>query len=202
MAEPVQPVQIDVWSDFVCPWCTHAFFSLEKLKQTHDVQIRWRSYELRPAGSPPISPEYLKRIEQGQPMLRARMKDDHGIELHSGPFGINSRPALILDKYAEAQGKGEDFHNATQAAYWLEGQDISDPQVLKALMTKAGLDSAQLDAVLSDQKYEAEVDEDIELAREYGLNGVPALVFNNKYLISGAQPYESLAKAVEQIQAE
>jgi predicted DsbA family dithiol-disulfide isomerase len=175
---------------------------LEKLQQTHDVQIRWRSFELRPAGSPPISPEYLERIKQGQPMLRARMKDDHNIELNSGPFGINSRPALILDKYAEAEGKGEAFHNVTQAAYWLEAQDISSHAVLKGLMEKAGLDPNQLDAVLSDPRYEAEVDEDIALAREYGLNGVPALVFNNKYLVSGAQPYAMLARAVEQIQAE
>jgi len=175
---------------------------LEKLKQTHGVQIRWRSFELRPAGSPPISPEYLERIEQSRPMLQARMKADHGVELQSGPFGINSRPALILDKYAEAEGKGEAFHNVTQAAYWLEGLDISDHDVLKSLMNKAGLDPNQLDAVLSDPRYEAEVDEDIALASEYGLNGVPALVFNNKYVISGSQPYEALAKAVEQIQAE
>jgi predicted DsbA family dithiol-disulfide isomerase len=69
-------------------------------------------------------------------------------------------------------------------------------------MEKAGLDPDQLDAALGDPAYEAAVDEDIELAREYGLNGVPALVFNNKYLISGSQPYEALARAVEQIQAE
>ena len=55
---------------------------------------------------------------------------------------------------------------------------------------------------MSDPRYEAEVDEDIAQAREFGLEGVPALVFANKYLITGAQPYPMLAKAVEQVLAE
>ena len=177
---------------------------MKKLKETYgdDIAISWRSYELRPVGSPPIPEDYRKRIEEGRPTLYARMKQDHGVDLEAGPFGINSRPSLLVEKYAEAQDKGAAFHDVTQAAYWLEGRDISDHIELRMLMQQAGLDPTQLDSALSDSQYMEEVDFDIAQAREYGLDGVPALVFNDKYLVMGAQPYQTLANAVEKLRIE
>ena len=107
-----------------------------------------------------------------------------------------------MEKYAEAQDKGAAFHDVTQAAYWLEGRDISDHIELRMLMQQAGLDPTQLDSALSDSQYMEEVDFDIAQAREYGLDGVPALVFNDKYLVMGAQPYQTLANAVEKLRIE
>ena len=178
------------------------FFSLEKLKQNYDVTMRWHSYELRPAGSPPISPEYMARIEQSRPVFAQRMKQEHGVDIQPGPFGINSRPALIVEKFAEVQGAGDAFHDAAQRAYWVEGRDLSSHTVLRQLLQQARLEPNQLDTALSDPRYEAEVDADIAQAREFGLEGVPALVFDDKYLITGAQPYATLARAVEQILTE
>ena len=146
--------------------------------------------------------EYRKRIEQGRPMLYARMKQDHGVDLLAGPLGINSRPSLILEKYAEAQGKGEAYHDVTQAAYWLEGRDISNADELRQLMQQAGLDPSQYEAALSNPTYEEDVAFDVAQAREYGLDGVPALVFNDKYLVMGAQPYQTLVNAVEELRIE
>ena len=178
------------------------FFGLEKLKQNYDVNVSWHSYELRPTGSPPIPPEYLARIEQSRPAFVQRMQQEYGVEIKPGPFGINSRHSLIVEKYAEAQSAGSAFHDAAQRAYWVEGRDLSDHAVLRDLLEQAGLTPDQLDTALSDPRYEAEVDEDIAQAREFGLEGVPALVFNNKYLITGAQPYPMLARTVEQLLAE
>ncbi len=177
---------------------------MKKLKESYgdEIAIRWRSYELRPAGSPPIPEDYRRRIEQNRPVLNARMKQDHGVDLHSGPFGINSRPSLIIEKYAEAQGAGDAFHDVTQAAYWLEGRDISQADELRKLMQQAGLDPAQFDGAIIDPSYDEEVSFDVAQAREYGLDGVPALVFNDKYLVMGAQPYQTLANAVEKLRIE
>ena len=99
------PIRIDVWSDFVCPYCFAASFSLKELEELHEVAIHWRSYELRPKGSPPISPEYLARIEASRPRLIQMMWEMYGVDLQPGPFGINSRPALIAAKFADAQGE-------------------------------------------------------------------------------------------------
>jgi len=172
---------------------------LEKLKTTHPITLRWRSYELRPAGSPPMPPEYRKRIEAARPAFAARVKQDTGLTINAGPFGINSRPALLLEKAAEASGKGEALHDGIQNAYWLEGKDISDPAVLGALWNSAGLPPADIGAILADPAWREAVDADIALARDYNLSGVPALVLNDQYLVVGAQPYAYLKQAIEQV---
>ena len=172
---------------------------MEKLKTTHPITLRWRSYELRPAGSPPMAPEYRKRIEAARPTFAARVKQDTGLIINPGPFGIDSRPALLLEKAAEADGKGEALHERIQDAYWLDGKDISDPVVLSALWEAAGLPPADIEAVLAEPAWREAVDADIALARDYNLSGVPALVLNDQYLIVGAQPYAYLKQAIEQV---
>lgn len=87
-------------------------------------------------------------------------------------------------------------------AYWQEERAIDDKEELKALAASVGLDGDACIASLSDPALDEEVSEDVELAHEYGLNGVPALIFENKYLVSGAQPYDLLKQVVEKIQQE
>ncbi len=135
-------------------------------------------------------------------MLQRRAREEYGLEINRGPLGINSRPALIAQKYAESQGKGEQFHKAVMEAYWQHARPINEPQVLKELAENVGLDTSDFEAVLSNPTYEAEVDEDIEQAREYQLDAVPALVFAQKYLVMGAQPYPVLERVVEKVLAE
>ncbi len=175
---------------------------MEKLKSTFDVDVHWRSYQLRPPGSPPISPEYRARIAQADARLNQIARDSYGLKLNRGPFGIESRPSLIGEKYAEAQGKGEAYHEVVQDAYWQEARAIDDIGVLKELATSVGLDPAEFEAALKNPEYEAAVQADIQQAYEFGLSGVPALIFENKYLVSGAQPFDVLQRVVQQIEGE
>ncbi len=135
-------------------------------------------------------------------MFEKRAREQYGLEINAGPFGIDSRPALIADKYAESQGKGEAFHKAVMEAYWQQASSIDDPNVLKEIAGNVGLNTENFEAVLADPTYDAEVSADIDLAREYRLDGVPALVFADKYLVMGAQPYDALKQVVEKVQEE
>jgi len=175
---------------------------LEKLQQEYDLSLQWHSFELHPAGSPPIPPEYRKRIEAGRPMLLRRAREEYGIELKPGPMGINSRPALIGEHYARTQGLGNEYHDAVMHTYWHEAKSIDDLQLLKEIAVSVGLDGDAFLAALNQPEYEAAVDADVQLAHEYGLDAVPALIFGDKYLVMGAQPYKVLKQAVEQAQAE
>jgi predicted DsbA family dithiol-disulfide isomerase len=74
--------------------------------------------------------------------------------------------------------------------------------VLKEIAQQVGLDTANFEAVLTNPQYDTEVSADEELAREYGLTGVPALVFEDRYLVMGAQPYDVLKRVVEKVQEE
>lgn len=138
----------------------------------------------------------------GRPRLYAIAREQYGLELNQGPWGINSRPALIGAKYAEAQGVGPAYHDAIMRAYWLEAQSIEDQEVLAQLAVAGGLDRDAFLAALNDPTLEQEVLNDIAWAHTNGINGVPALVFQEKYLVSGAQPYQVLTRVVDQIRAE
>jgi predicted DsbA family dithiol-disulfide isomerase len=132
-------------------------------------------------------------------MLEKRAREQYGLDLNVGPFGIDSRPALIAEKYAEAQGKGATFHKAVMQAYWQQARSIDDKAVLKEIVEQVGLSNENFDDVLANPAYDAAVSADVDLAREYGLTGVPALVFADRYLVVGAQPYEVLKQVVEKI---
>lgn len=173
--------------------------SLETLKTTHGVTVRWRSYELRPAGSPPIPEWYRERIKAARPQFEAMAKERYNLVIHSGPFGINSRPALLGAKYAEQHGVGDAYHAAMFRAYWQEAQDISDMMVLRNVADGVGLAGTAFVTALTNPEMIALVDSDIALAQENEITGVPAMVLLNRYLVMGAQPYEELARIIEQI---
>jgi predicted DsbA family dithiol-disulfide isomerase len=157
---------------------------------------------LRPPGSPPMPPEYRKRIEESRPAFKKRAREQYGVEVNPGPFEIDSRPALIAEKYAESQDKGNVFHDAVMHAYWQEARDISDRKLLKEISVSVGLPIDNFDAILANPEFEALVAADIEQAHEYGLDAVPALIFAEKYLVMGAQPYAVLKQVVERVRQE
>lgn len=144
-----------------------------------------------------MPPEYRARIEAGRPQLEAMARQRYGLELNVGPFGINSRPALVGAKFAEAHGLGEAYHDAVLRAYWQDAKNIEDLDVLAGLATAVTLNRDQFLAALDDPHYQNAMLADVQQAFQYGLSGVPALVYNNKYLVSGAQPYELLVQVAE-----
>ncbi len=144
-----------------------------------------------------MSPEYRARIEAARPQLYARAREEHGLELNVGPFGINSRPALVGAKFAESHGLGEAYNKAVFRVYWQDAKDIGDTAVLGDIAESIGLERQAFLAALDDAVYQQAMLDDVAQAHNYGLHAVPALVYNNKYLVSGAQPYEVLAQVAE-----
>ena len=130
---------------------------MEQLTHSHAVEIHWHSYELRPKGAPPISPEYLARIQEGRPRLYATARENYGLELKPGPFGIDTRPALIGAKYAEAQNLGAAYHDRIMQAYWQQEAKLDDLEQLTTLAQDAGLDRQEFQAALSDPTYDHRV---------------------------------------------
>lgn len=149
-----------------------------------------------------MPPEYRARIEASRPRLYAMAREQYGLELNVGIFESSSRDALIGAKYAEAQGLSEAYHSAVFRAFWQEAGDIGERARLVEAAEKVGLDGTAFLAALDDEKYRADMLADVEQARMYGLHSVPALVFNNKYLVSGAQPYEALVQVTERVKEE
>lgn len=190
---------VDVWSDYVCPWCFLVSTSLERLQESHGVTIAWKAYELRPKGSPPMPESYKARIKSLEPQMKAMAKSQYGIEINQGKFGIDSRPALIGEKFAEQFDLGNAYHKAVFEAYWLEAKNIEDRDVLGGIAQEIGMNRDDFLTALDNSDLENLVDADIQQARDLELRGVPALIFESKYYIPGAQPYEELVRFVEQM---
>lgn len=128
-------------------------------------------------------------------------REHYGLDINAGPFGIDSRLSLIGDKFAEAQGVGPAYHDAVFRAYWQDARDIGDRKVLLDVAESVGLEREAFSAALDTPEYLHAVLADITQAQYMGLSGVPALIFANKYLVSGAQPYEVLCEVVDDVQA-
>jgi predicted DsbA family dithiol-disulfide isomerase len=195
-------LHVDVWSDFVCPWCFLVSTSLEKLEESHGVTITWKAYELRPKGSPPMPEEYRARIEAAQPRLHQMAQTQYGVQLNGAELGIDSRAAHIGMKYAETQGKGREYHKRVFEAHWLEAANIGNLDILAGLAEEVGLERTAFLDSLNNKALETEVETEQMQAYQYQLRGVPALIFENKYYIAGAHPYDELVNVVEQIERE
>jgi predicted DsbA family dithiol-disulfide isomerase len=177
--------------------------SLDSLRQRRDITVTFRAYELRPEGSQPLAPEveeqYRQRVEAGWPRLQQIAMERFGLELkqQTDRRPHPSRLAHIGAKYAIAQGRGDDYHHALFRAHWQEQRDISAPDTLVAIAEELGLDGAAFRAALANPEYRAEVEADEAWAWQQQLSGVPAFIFADRYLVSGAQPVDMLEQVVD-----
>jgi predicted DsbA family dithiol-disulfide isomerase len=107
----------------------------------------------------------------------------------------NSRRAQELGKWAEPQGKGDEFHMAAFQAYFAHGQNIADVSVLIGLAEALGLDGQKAKEVLARETFKAAVDRDWEYARACGVTAVPTFMASGRRVV-GAQPYQALEQLV------
>ncbi len=116
------------------------------------------------------------------------------------PWGMrartyNSRRAQELGKWAEALGKGDEFHLAVFRAYFAEGRNIGDISVLGGIVTTIGLDSRMAEQALAERTFKEAVDRDREYSRACGITAVPTFMVDGRQVV-GAQPYRVLEDLV------
>lgn len=189
MAHDVPPLRIDVWSDFVCPFCYIADLRLQQLQRVRPLHVLWHAFQLRPPGAPDMTPEKRAAIEASRPRLAAELRAEFGVELRPGPIGARTDAAHALYRYAEGSGRGEPMRAALIRAYWLQAQPIDDPDVLRTLAVDAGLEADAPQRALDDEASVAAVERDMRMAESLGIGSVPTLIFGEQYLVQGAQPY-------------
>ena len=177
--------------------------SLDSLRQTRVIQVQFRAYELRPEGTPPLPPaveaEYRKRVAAGWPRTQQIARERFGLELKrmDEPQPHPTRLAHIGAKYAIGQGRGEEYHRAVFRAHWQELRNISSVDTLAEVACAVGLNEAEFRAALDGPEYLAEVEADEYWAYQQDLRGVPAIIFAQRYLVSGAQPVDVLQQVVD-----
>ena len=205
-------MKIEVWSDYVCPFCyigkKQLEISIDELGYGDKVEVEYKSYLLDP--STPVdtnSSVYEELQRKYQISLDEVKKMTANVATRAKEVGLdynfddmksaNTVKAHRLAKWAETEGKGKEFTERVLKAYFLEGQAIGQTDVLLALVKEVGLSVEQAQQVIEADDFIVEVQQDISTAQNLGVRGVPFFVIDNKYGISGAQPQEVFEQTIE-----
>ncbi|SNB46966.1 DsbA family protein [Geobacter sp. DSM 9736] len=188
---------LEVFSDYVCPFCWLAEPALEELQRAEpQLRIEWRAFELRPHTVPTLDPNdsYLVRIweEMVYPMA-----EKLGVTMHLPPVQPRSRVAHQAALHAKAVGRFPEYHREIFRAFFERGEDIGQPDVLVALAEKLGMDGQRLRQVLVSGEMTDGVMADHWLAERNGINVVPAFLVDRKRLATGLQPTGALIDLVK-----
>lgn len=212
MAHPTTPIRIDIVSDVVCPWCIIGYKQLERaLQETKTAaDIHWHPFELNPqmAQEGENLREHLAAkygtTPEGSRRARARLTE-LGAELGfvfdytDDMRMVNTFRAHQLLKWAEEHGRGHDLQMALFAAFFAERLDLNDPAVLARVAALIGLDGDEALAVLTDGRYAEDVRQDEQFWISRGIEGVPAMIIDEKYLVVGAQGVDNYRSILEKI---
>ncbi|HLS09070.1 DsbA family oxidoreductase [Lentibacillus sp.] len=207
-------MKIDVWSDFVCPFCyigkRRLEGALEQFAHRNNVEISYKSYELDPnAEENPDQNihEYLAN-QKGMSFEQAKSMNE-SLGEQAAEVGLtynfdtmqhtNTFDAHRVAKYAAVKGKGKEMTERLLKAYFTDSELISDHKTLVKLSGEVGLDKDDVTALLKADDYAGDVRADEKEAEQLGVQGVPFFVFNDKYAVSGAQPQEAFSEVLEKV---
>jgi predicted DsbA family dithiol-disulfide isomerase len=207
-------LKIDFVSDVSCPWCAVGLYSLEQAIERvgGDVQVdlHFQPFELNPqmpAGGQDIFEHISKKYGSTPEQFAA---NSEAIRARGAALGFtfrmdkrkrvyNTFDAHRLLHWAELEGRQSALKHALLDAYFTQGLDPSDHAVLLELARTVGLDAEQAQQILASDAYATEVRAQEEFYRQQGINGVPAVIINERHLISGGQPVEVFEQALRQI---
>lgn len=201
---PEHPVVLDIWSDYVCPFCYLELPLIDRLKQEFGdrLEVNWHAFELRPEPKPTLDPQgaYLHDTWERSvyPLAHAR-----GMTLHLPPVQPRSRKAFEAAEHARTVGRFDAMHHALFRAFFEEGRDIEDTETLLDVGAAAGLELDPLKDMLDVGRYTQRVCEQEQQAREMGIAAVPLMMvrlagrgFADAIVVSGAAGYDELHGAV------
>jgi predicted DsbA family dithiol-disulfide isomerase len=205
-------MQIDVVSDTICPWCFIGKRRLTRALQLRpeiEFDVRWRAYQLDAT----IPPEGVDRREY----LDAKFGDNPnreamGVAIREAGESENiffafdriERTPNTLDshrliRWAGTAGIQNDLVELIFTAYFEQGRDIGDMDVLAEIAAEAGMDETLVKQLLANGADRELIEREDMLAHKMGISGVPTFIFANKYLVSGAHDPDSLVQLIDRI---
>lgn len=206
-------MQIEIWSDVICPWC---YIGKRRFEQAlavfahkESVSVTWRSFELDPQ-APPRYPETLEQMlarkygvsPQEAAAMNARVTavaKEIGLDYRlSAALPGNTFDAHRLLHFAAARGLGAAACERIMQGYFSEALPVGDRAALARLAPEFGMAESDALAMLESDAYASEVRADEARAAQSGISGVPFFLFGGKVGVSGAQSVEVFTQALQQ----
>lgn len=209
-----EPIRVDIVSDVVCPWCVIGYHQLKKASEETGVEIEvwWHPFELNPNMPEEgqnlrehLAEKYGTTPEDSQ-KARARLTElgaELGFEFGYGDDTkmYNTFAAHQLIDWAAAQGRGHDMNMELMRAFFTRGEALNARAVLADAVEAVGLDPQSAMAALDAQTHAGEVREKEQFWGKQGVRGVPAMVFDTKHLVTGAQGESAYGRILQHLSA-
>jgi predicted DsbA family dithiol-disulfide isomerase len=195
-------LSLEMFSDFICPFCYIGFETVRRLKPEFGLTIEWKGFQIHPewptAGM--AATEYRRGMDsETRRMMWARIAalgETVGLEMQSPEYLANSRLALQAAEFARERGKAEIFEERVFQAYFKENLNIGIQGVIAELATEVGLDRDELTLALEANHYESRLRDNALAARERGVDGVPTF-FVGDYPLVGAQSEQVMRQILQ-----
>lgn len=200
-----EPVTLEVFTDYVCPWCYLGDNRVKKLKENYDINVKLVHFPLHPdtpeggrtlADMFGTGPEAIAEKNRNMKSLM----DAEGLPFNDRSHTYNSRLAQEIGTWAETQEGGSAIHDKFFEAYFVDGRNVGDIEVIIDVVKSVGLDEKEARAVIEERRFKDAVDADWAKSHSYGVTGVPTFVCNRQGLV-GAQPYEVLEQLMAEVGA-
>ncbi len=208
--------RIDFVSDVSCPWCAIGLKSLERaLERVSDVataDVHIQPFELNPAMGPEgqdivehVTEKYGASLEQQAQTREAIRQRGEAVgftfDMERRGRIYNTFDAHRLLAWAEEQGRQRELKEALLTAYFTHCEDPSSHEVLARVASQVGLDGKEAARILNSDEYAEEVRERERFFQRAGIHSVPAIIINQRHLISGGQPPEVFERALRDLAA-
>jgi len=197
-------LKVTIFSDYICPFCYVGHHRLLRLRDSYDLKINWCFVEIHPEtsalGEPIDSLDYPS--EQWQQMVAnlKRIAKEENIPLAELSFITNSKDALLLSEAAKQCGRKTFYalHEKLFHAYFVEGNNIGDRNILKLLAADCGVDENIIETAWSDEQFQKRLLDNFNAARKYDVQSVPSFVFGD-VILTGVVTEKDFRVAAEKV---
>jgi predicted DsbA family dithiol-disulfide isomerase len=207
-------MQIEIWSDVICPWCyigkRNFEAALDQSGRRGQANIIWRSFELDP-DAPRQQPGTIRELLSEKYQVSLEEADEMNARVTAIARGVgleyhldkarrgNTFDAHRLIHFAIDKQVGDKAIEAIMHAYFSDSLAVGDPAELAKLAPMFGIAEGEALAMLESDKFADAVRADEARAEGFGISGVPFFVFEEQTGISGAQPVEVFLEALQQM---
>jgi predicted DsbA family dithiol-disulfide isomerase len=162
------------------------------MRERFEATVEWLPFDLHPEYPPDGVPRNPDRAARAATLFAS-----HGLVYNPPPVSPRSLDAQRLGEHARTQGRYRAYFERAMDAYWAEGRNIGDHDVLRSLAAEVGVEDA--DEVLASDGYADVVSRSTAEAHAIGINGIPGFLLDGRLLVLGAHPRETFERAFEQL---
>jgi predicted DsbA family dithiol-disulfide isomerase len=192
-------LKIVMFSDYICPFCYIGFEVIRKLKPEFNFQLEWRGFQIHPEWSAEgVSAEHAGMVPNSEAWIEGwkritAMAEATGLSMKPPSVLTNSRAALAATEFARESGHDEPLEERIYRAYFNDGENIGDPDVVTRLAVEAGLDSSAVADAIKSPKYEMKLKNNALAAHQRGVSGVPTFFIGEfPFPLVGAQDADAM----------